>query len=436
MALKLSKILILVSCSIILCDSARILCLFPTSSFSHQSVFRALTHELARRGHDVVVITPNPAFPKGQTPDNLTEIDIHDELSFTIETWNKAMRQHGLQDYLAAEDKYVKTMQIVYKQMTETFEALANNEEVQKIFKDNKKKIDLLILEAWPRPLLVLSHIFKVPVIQISSFGTMVRNYETVGAIGNPLLLPTGLRLRVHNMTIWEKFVELYNYITLTNFYDSYEETDNAMLRKLFGPDVPPLSELANNVDMLFLNVNPIWNGNWPAPPSVVHLGGLHLELYEPKPLPKDLQTYLDNSHNGAIYVSFGTNIAPSAMSLDRLSTFIDAFAKLPYNVLFKYDQESLPMKQPENVMISKWFPQADVLNHTNIKLFICQGGLQSTDEALMNGVPLIGIPMLGDQWFNTEKYEHHRIGKKLDFNTVTEEELLNSIETVIKDET
>lgn len=59
-------------------EAARILAVFPTPSISHQVVFRPLTQELARRGHEVVVVTTDPAFPKGQAPLNLTEIDVHD----------------------------------------------------------------------------------------------------------------------------------------------------------------------------------------------------------------------------------------------------------------------------------------------------------------------------------------------------------------------
>ncbi|CAH2058052.1 unnamed protein product, partial [Iphiclides podalirius] len=124
---------------------------------------------------------------------------------------------------------------------------------------------------------------------------------------------------------------------------------------------------------MLFLNIHPIWDNNRPVPPSIIYTGGLHQEPQ--KKLPTDLSSFLDSSRNGVIYFS---------------------------------------------------------LEHPKIKLFITQGGLQSTDEAITSGVPLIGIPMLGDQWFNTEKYVHHEIGMKLDLETITEENLRTAIENVI----
>lgn len=68
------------------------------------------------------------------------------------------------------------------------------------------------------------------------------------------------------------------------------------------------------------------------------------------------------------------------------------------------------------------------------MKLFITQGGLQSTDEAIDATVPLIGIPMLGDQWYNVEKYVHHKIGLQLDITTLTENDFKNAVKTVIED--
>lgn len=65
--------------------------------------------------------------------------------------------------------------------------------------------------------------------------------------------------------------------------------------------------------------------------------------------------------------------------------------------------------------------------------LFVTQGGLQSTDEAVKAGVPLIGIPMMWDQWYNVNKYEQLKIGLQLDINTFTESTLKKAIETVIE---
>lgn len=72
---------------------------------------------------------------------------------------------------------------------------------------------------------------------------------------------------------------------------------------------------------------------------------------------------------------------------------------------------------------------------HKNIKLFITQAGLQSTDEAIVAGVPLVAIPMFADQWYNAEKYVKLGIGKYLEIESMTEENFKDAVENVIKDE-
>lgn len=71
---------------------------------------------------------------------------------------------------------------------------------------------------------------------------------------------------------------------------------------------------------------------------------------------------------------------------------------------------------------------------HPNIKAFVTQGGLQSFDEAMIGGVPLVGIPMLGDQWYNVERYASLRIGVALLMEELTEDILVNAVNTVIDD--
>lgn len=63
------------------------------------------------------------------------------------------------------------------------------------------------------------------------------------------------------------------------------------------------------------------------------------------------------------------------------------------------------------------------------------QGGLQSTDEAIDATVPLVGIPMMGDQFYNVQKYVELGIGVKVDAVTLTKETLLNGINTVLNND-
>ncbi|XP_046972654.1 UDP-glucosyltransferase 2-like [Vanessa cardui] len=418
---KLFKVIYLCACVCVGAETAKILGVFPTPSISHQVVFRPLMLELAKRGHEVTVITTDPAYPKHQAPQNLTEIDVHD------------MSYDYVKDFLVIHGKEknpIKLSHVACDFILGVFVMQFKSAEIENLLQSNKQ-FDLIIVESYIRPALIFSYLYNAPVIEFSSLGGINSALEMVGAVTHPLIYPNALQRRTHNLTFWEKITVLYYYYATEFIFAQHEQTENDVLRSIIGSNIPNLKDLRQNVRMLFLNVHPLWDFNRPVPPNVLYLGGMHLKPQQD--LPKDLKSYLDASKNGVIYVSFGTNVKPSVFPRETLKIFTDAFSQLPYDVLWKWDNDELPGR-PKNVKVSKWLPQSDLLRHPKIKLFITQGGLQSTDEAITAGVPLIGIPILGDQWFNVEQYVKFNIGKELAIETMTEEQLMAAIKTVIDD--
>ncbi|XP_038217980.1 UDP-glycosyltransferase UGT5-like isoform X1 [Zerene cesonia] len=408
-------------------DAARILAIFPTPSISHQVVFRPLTQELARRGHEVTVITTDPVFTKENSPANFTEIDLHD-VSYKV--WRDMIMQRGHAVFGKKNGLY-QQIKVLGTLIGHVAEIQLKTHEVQQILKKEKDAYDLLIIEECAEPFLAFSHLFKVPVIAISSMGMMLNADEIFGVPGHIFLYPSMLHQRVYNLTFWEKLEELYKNYKLTNDWNSIQSMHLNNVKNIIGHDVPHYSELNKNIDMLFLNIHPLWTNNRPLPPNIISIWGIHKK--PEKALPQDLQSYLDSSKNGVIYLSFGSNVPSSLLPQETIQLFIKVFSKLPYDVLWKWEKDELPGKS-DNIRISKWLPQSDLLRHPKIKLFITQGGLQSTDEAINAGVPLVGIPMLGDQWYNVDYYVYHRIGVRLDFDELSGDLLDKAIKTVIND--
>ncbi|KAL0860423.1 hypothetical protein ABMA27_009815 [Loxostege sticticalis] len=420
-------LLVIFAFSIVNNEGSRILAVFPTPSISHQVVFRPLIMELVKRGHEVVLITTDPVFKNEQGPANLTEIDVHD---VSYEIWRREFLTTTVTSGKKEDSK--GQISVVMDVMVKVLEKQMLVDEVQTMLKDKSQKFDLLIFEAYFVPLLALSHLFKAPVIQISSLGAMEENLQIVGAVSHPLLYPTFLHQKVYDLSLWDKFAALYNEYNTNKVLNRFTQGCDEVLSRIFGVEIPPLQELKNNVDMLFLNTYPAWERNRPVPPNVLFVGGLHTK--PEKELPKDLKTYLDSSKHGVIYISFGTNVEPALLPPHKIQAIINAVSKTPYDVLWKWNQDELPGRT-SNIKISKWLPQSDLLRHPKIKLFITQGGLQSTDEAILAGVPLIGMPMLGDQWFNVEHYVFHKIGIKIDMDTISEEKISKAIHTITKDD-
>lgn len=83
----------------------------------------------------------------------------------------------------------------------------------------------------------------------------------------------------------------------------------------------------------------------------------------------QELAIFLDEATEGFVYMNLGSNAKSTMMPKKTLEQFIIAFSRLPYKVLWKFENDDLPGK-PDNVHIMKWVPQQTVLgNPRNLKL-------------------------------------------------------------------
>ncbi|CAD1472194.1 unnamed protein product, partial [Heterotrigona itama] len=69
---------------------------------------------------------------------------------------------------------------------------------------------------------------------------------------------------------------------------------------------------------------------------------------------------------------------------------------------------------------------------HSNIKLFMYQGGLQSTQEAIHHAVPVLGFPILSDQEFQLRKLKSLGAGNHLNLGDLTTDKLESTILEII----
>ncbi|XP_038217918.1 UDP-glucosyltransferase 2-like [Zerene cesonia] len=420
--IKMRSTLLLIVLLALEVHSARILVMVPTPSISHQVVFRPLIQELLKRGHECVVITTDPVYPKGETPKNLTEVDIHD-LSYSSIV-------DILQSINGDKDNYLTLMSTIFHRMSIVLEKQVQLPEVKEVL--DSGKFDMIIGEAYIRPLLGLSHYLKAPAILLSTFGGLPTQYNLLGAPTHPILFPYFIQTKLYNLSFFEKMIEIFNYIRYE--WNSYclERIDFEIMRRNFGDDVPSFKELyRNNVHLLFLNEHPLWADNRPVPPIIKYIGGIHTP--EEKPLPKELKDYLDAAKRGVIYFSLGSNVKPSLLPANKINLILNVLSKMPYEVLFKWDSKDYPPGY-DNINFFTWIPQSDLLRHQNIKVFITQAGLQSTDEAIDAAVPLIAFPIFGDQFYNSEKYVKLNVGLQLDISSVTEEEFRSALSAVTGD--
>lgn len=96
-----------------------------------------------------------------------------------------------------------------------------------------------------------------------------------------------------------------------------------------------------------------------------------------------------------------------------------------------KWEADSMK-DQPKNVFISKWLPQDDILAHKNTKLFISHCGLGSVIESKYHRVPIVGMPLFGDQPGNADAIVKDGWGLVVDLATMTEKSLTDAINEIM----
>lgn len=96
-----------------------------------------------------------------------------------------------------------------------------------------------------------------------------------------------------------------------------------------------------------------------------------------------------------------------------------------------KWESDKLEGK-PDNVFIGKWLPQDDILAHKNVKLFISHCGLGSLAESKYHGVPIVALPIFGDQEANANVAVAEGWAYKVDFSEMTAENLEKGVREVL----
>lgn len=74
------------------------------------------------------------------------------------------------------------------------------------------------------------------------------------------------------------------------------------------------------------------------------------------------------------------------------------------------------------------------VLGHSNVVAFITHSGMLSTSEAMHCGVPIVGVPLFGDQFSNADSAMENGLGVVVDIYKLNRDVLEESLRTVLHD--
>ena len=130
-----------------------------------------------------------------------------------------------------------------------------------------------------------------------------------------------------------------------------------------------------------------------------------------------------------ALYISLGTvfNNWP-----DFYRMCFAAFGGTPWRVVLATGHAVNAAKLgpiPDNFLVRPSVPQLEVLERTSV--FVTHGGANSLMEAFHYGVPVVVIPQMAEQPLNAQRVAELELGLALEKETVTVEQLRQSVERV-----
>nr|XP_972090.2 PREDICTED: UDP-glucuronosyltransferase 2B10-like [Tribolium castaneum] len=367
-------------------QSAKILVNAPMPAYSHFSLSFRLAKELADRGHQVTVINPYPQ----KTPiKNYRDISVEEHVEYIEELKKNLFGMNNM--------GFVANINFLLTMCSDLTERTLINKNVQQLL-NSGETFDLVITAHFLNEAhFGLAHHFKAPLVVLSPGAA---NSFTNHFVANPSpssYVPNVMAGFTNHMSFWQRTTNL---IANAVFDGTREAIMMPIQRKIFKKYIKSdveLDDVLFNVSLILTNSHVSVQDAIPHVPNMIEIGGFHVK--PPKKLPDDLQKFLDESKEGVILFSMGSNLKSKDLKQDVRDGILKAFSKIKQKVLWKFETEL--EGAPKNVKIMKWLPQQDILAHQNVVAFISHGGLLSTIEAVYHGVPIIGIPVFGDQESN-----------------------------------
>ncbi|XP_046543988.1 UDP-glucuronosyltransferase 2A1-like [Haliotis rubra] len=394
-------------------QSARILLLYyPT--YSHIRGSLDVATKLASRGHVVWnALSTELASHKGlQAPGvKILKYQAIDDLGIT----------EKVIDTMVTGNFQENDPSLPFHVFTETCDLILRDNELFRRIKE--LNFDLIIIDIMPivRMLSIIAYKLDIPFMFTgAAFEPQVSRNPFI-----PSASPFVISPRTPKMDF---LTRVANVITTVMYVFVYDPFSTYRPVATYAPEKPYISmeALTTKAWLWLIDIEPLLDYPAATLPNVKLIGSLSAS--EPKPLPQEYKEFMDKAKEGVVIVSFGSNV--KSIPDEMLKRLLDSFSRTNYKYIVKTDKR---VKVGPNVLLTDWMPQLDLLAHPNTKLFITHCGANGQNEAFLQGVPMIGFPIFGDQPYNSMRLEYHGFGFKMDLKSFTVEDLVSNINEVIQ---
>uniref|UniRef100_A0A8C1URT3 glucuronosyltransferase n=1 Tax=Cyprinus carpio TaxID=7962 RepID=A0A8C1URT3_CYPCA len=396
---------------------------------SHWLSMKILVEELSLRGHEMVVLVPETSVLIGKSGNYTTK-------SFRV--------PYTLADLKANLDNIEKNAFEKPPKLTDIFENLGNliqflnmhvtacewllyDESLMKSLRETG--FDVLLTDPFLPCGAIIAESFSIPAVYFLRMIPCLLDVEATQCPSPPSFVPRFFTGYTDKMTFPQRIEN-----TLMTVFDAF------LCRKLFAST----DELASRFlqkDTTYkelLSYGAVWllrydfTFEYPKPqmPNMVQIGGINCA--KKGPLTKELEEFVNGSgEHGFVVFTLGSMV--SQLPEAKARVFFEAFRQIPQRVLWRHTGP-VPENAPKNVKLMKWLPQNDLLGHPKVKAFITHGGSHGIYEGIYHGVPLVMLPLFGDQGDNVQRLVSRGVAETLSIYDLTSEKLLVALRKVIND--
>uniref|UniRef100_A0A0K0FXV8 UDP-glucuronosyltransferase n=1 Tax=Strongyloides venezuelensis TaxID=75913 RepID=A0A0K0FXV8_STRVS len=430
-------LLILLSLTIVYnnVNSYKILSVVPHFGGSHVKFMGKVADILVRGGHDVtcLMIPIEPGLTMVGT--KLAKVIHIEKNNKTLELVKKFFKTSNIWEddigKILSARSIVNNMVLAFK--TNCRHVIKNQTLIEFL---KYEKFDLAITQHIDYCAFGLFKLLNIPAhVSLFAGGLMPSHFKRFGLTFPLAQLPDlNLASNDEEMTFFNKIKNIFSYTLMEIFNNNMiagtEEVFNEEIEKGFVDIKQQLRDATFHIS----NSDPFVDLAYPTLSKIVQIGGFSI----PKPslLNKEWNSLLSKRKKN-ILISFGSIAKSITMPQDFKKGLIEAIKQFPdVTFIWKYENpEDGFAKDIDNIYLSKWVPQTDLLNDPRLSGFMTHGGLNSLSESAHYGMPLIVVPLFGDQPRNARIAEKLGLGKMVSkYNLRNSEIIKESIEILLDD--
>ncbi|XP_048165673.1 UDP-glucuronosyltransferase 1A1-like isoform X6 [Corvus hawaiiensis] len=396
---------------------------------SHWLSMREVLEMLQQKGHEVVVVAP--------------EVTMHIKPSknFVMKTYPVPFTQeeldeapHGLIKEVFEGGSFLERVVRLYQQAKKnsvlflaTCSHLLHNKELIRYLEESK--FDAVFTDPFlPCGQIVAEHL-SLPSVYFLHQIPCGLEYPATQCPNPPSYIPRVFTGLTDRMTFLQRVKNLLydipNLFLCDVVFQPYAELASEFLKREVT-----MQELFSRASVWLMRYDFVFEYPRPIMPNMVYIGGIN--CLQKKPLSKEFEAMVNASgEHGVVVFSLGSMV--SEIPMKKAMEIAEALGTVPQTVLWRYTGKA-PPNLPKNVKLVKWLPQNDLLAHPKTRAFITHGGSHGVYEGICNAVPMVLMPLFGDQMDNAKRVESRGAGLTLNILEMTSNDISTALKAVIND--